>query len=376
MKKVLFGITGLTLGGAERVLVDISNALCHDYDITIFTLYAKGELETQLDENVKIKSLYKKSYAELSKLSKIISSLRLLILKKYIYKKYVKDDFDIEVAFLEGPITRLFSVKNSKTKKMVWIHNDISKVFGNGIKSVLKKLVDKNIYAKYNELIFVSKDNLNKFEDTYKKLKYINKKVIYNYIDAKKVILKSNEDVKTEFDKNMINFVEVARLVPQKAIDRIIKVHNRLVKEGFNNHRFYIIGDGPEKGKLTKMIKENKLENSFVLLGKKENPYPYMKEADYFCLLSEFEGYGMVLEEAKILNKAIIITDTAAREAVDNYKNKEIIGNSEKAIYEKIKEILKERKIVNKIENYDNKENLENLIELFEEVINNENCKK
>ena len=70
--------------------------------------------------------------------------------------------------------------------------------------------------------------------------------------------------------------------------------------------------------------KENKLENSFVLLGKKENPYPYMKEADYFCLLSEFEGYGMVLEEAKILNKAIIITDKAAREAVDNYKNKEI----------------------------------------------------
>ena len=124
------------------------------------------------------------------------------------------------------------------------------------------------------------------------------------------------------------------------------------------------------------MIKENKLENSFVLLGKKENPYPYIKDADYFCLLSEFEGYGMVLEEAKILNKAIIITDTAAREAVDNYKNKEIIENSEKAIYEKIKEILKERKIVNKIENYDNKENLESLIELFEEVIDNENCKK
>ena len=67
MKKILFGITSLTLGGAERVLVDIANKLCNEYDITIFTIYSGGELEKQLSEKVKLKSLYNKQYTELRK---------------------------------------------------------------------------------------------------------------------------------------------------------------------------------------------------------------------------------------------------------------------------------------------------------------------
>ena len=65
MKKILFGITSLTLGGAERVLVDIVNKLCNKYEITIFTIYAGGELEKQLLPQVKLKSLYDKRYDEL-----------------------------------------------------------------------------------------------------------------------------------------------------------------------------------------------------------------------------------------------------------------------------------------------------------------------
>ena len=65
MKKILFGITSLTLGGAERVLVDIANKLCNEYDITIFTIYSGGELEKQLSSKVKLKTLYNKQYSEL-----------------------------------------------------------------------------------------------------------------------------------------------------------------------------------------------------------------------------------------------------------------------------------------------------------------------
>ena len=67
MKKILFGITSLTLGGAERVLVDLANKLCEKYEITIFTIYAGGELEKQLSDKVKLKSLYNKQYKELRK---------------------------------------------------------------------------------------------------------------------------------------------------------------------------------------------------------------------------------------------------------------------------------------------------------------------
>lgn len=373
-KKLLFGITSLTLGGAERVLVDLVNALCDKYDITIFTIYSKGELEKQLSKSVKLKYLCDNSYAELSKIQKKLMSVKVLLLRKRIYKKYIKEDFDIEIAFLEGPITRLFSVKNIETRKIAWIHNDITKVFGKGLKSKLKKNLDKNVYSKYNTLVFVSKDNLKKFNEEYKDIrnKYlepIKKEVIYNYIDKDSIIKKANEEVNIEFNKDAINFVTVARLVEQKGIDRLIEVHKKLIENGLN-HNFYIIGDGPEKERLQELIEKYKIENTFKLLGKKENPYPYIKNADYFCLLSRFEGYGMVLEEAKILDKPIIITDTAAREAVEKYDNATILENTEEGIYRGLENIIlqdKETMKNNKKFEYDNKKIIEKIEKLLEE---------
>lgn len=377
MKKILFGITSLTLGGAERVLVDLANALCDKYEITIFTIYAKGELEKQLNNKIKLKSLYDEAYLELSPLKrKFVVPLEVLLLKKKIYKKYIKDNYDVEIAFLEGPITRLFSINNKNTKKIAWIHNDITKVFGNGLKSKLKKILDKRIYSKYDTIVFVSEDNLKKFNKEYKDIrnKYlepIKKEVIYNYIDKENIIKKAeekNDDI--VFNKDRINFVTVARLVEQKGIDRLIEIHSRLIKNGLK-HNFYIIGDGPEKEKLEILIKKQKIEETFKLLGKKENPYPYIKKADYFCLLSRFEGYGMVLEEAKILDKPIIITDTAAREAVENYENARIFKNTEDGIYNGLENIIlnnnKEKlKNDNKFE-YDNKNIIEKIERLMEE---------
>ena len=345
MKKLLFGITGLTLGGAERVLVDLANRLCDKYDITIFTIYAKGELEKQLSPKVKLKSLYDVRYDELSKKQKVLIPLKLYFNKKRVYKKKIKGDYDTEIAFLEGPVTRLFSVKNKNTRKIAWIHNDISLVFGTGIKAKIKKEADRKIYSKYDTLVFVSRDNMKKFREVYKDtvrneyLEPVKKEVIYNYIDSEKVIEKAGEKPEIIFDKSKLNFVTVARLVPQKAIDRLIRIHSKLIENNLE-HNFYVIGDGPEKERLENMIEEYNVSNTFHLLGKKENPYPYIKNADYFCLLSNFEGYGMVLEEAKILGKSIIITNTAAREAVEKYEDSVIIENNEEKIYEELKEII------------------------------------
>ena len=81
MKKILFGITGLTIGGAERVLVDLANKLSEKYDITIFTIYAGGELEKELEPNIKLKSLYNISYSELSTLKRRLIPLKILLLQ-------------------------------------------------------------------------------------------------------------------------------------------------------------------------------------------------------------------------------------------------------------------------------------------------------
>lgn len=367
MKKILFGITSLTLGGAERVLVDLANELCEKYDITIFTIYSNGELEKQLSKKVTLKTLYTKQYNELSSIQKRIVPLKVWLNKNKIYKNKIKDNYDVEIAFLEGPITRLFSAKNSETKKIAWIHNDISLVFGSGLKAKIKRKTDKKIYEQYEKLVFVSKDNKEKFEQIYKLQN--EKYVIYNYIDKDVVIKKAEKSENIPFDTNDFNIVTVARLVEQKAIDRLVKVHADLIKQEMN-HKIYVIGDGPEKERIENLIKENNVQDTFILLGSKENPYPYIKKADCFALLSNYEGYPMVLLEAQILEKFIIITNTAARETLQNYNNKLIVENNEKDIFRGLSEILKNKeKYINKNQNtnkYDNSE----IITKIENVIN------
>lgn len=376
MKKILFGITSLTIGGAERVLVDLSNKLQEkdDFEITIFTIYSKGEFEKSLNSNIKVISLYDKSYNELTKMQKILVPIKILFCKKSIYKKYIKGDYDTEIAFLEGPITRLFSIKNKNTKKIAWIHNDMSLVFGKGIKAKIKRKIDRKIYSKFSTLVFVSEDNRNRFEQIYpdlrnSELEKVHKRVVYNYIDKDLVLEKAKEKSEIGFNKNELNFVSVCRLVEQKAIERLIEVHKRLIDDKYM-HKFYIVGDGPSKEKLEAKIKEEGLEKTFILLGQKENPYPYIRQADYFCLLSYFEGYPMVVEEAKILNKEILITDTAAREVVKDYDKSSIFENTEEGIYKGLKKIIQNSKLKGKkieVVEYNNEKIIDKVIKLLGE---------
>lgn len=366
-KKVLFGITSLQLGGAERVLVDIVNKLQEEYDITLFSIYDNGELKKELSNNIKFKTLYECKYEDLNFFRKKWAPLRILLLSSLLYKKYIKKDYDIEVSFLEGPITRLFSKKNKNTKKITWIHNDIKRVFGNGIKATIKRYLDGRIYKRYDNLVFVSNDNMKSFKRIYQKIDDSKMRLIYNYINPDLVIEKSNKFIPTEFkDLEKVKFVSVCRLVEQKAVDRFIEIHSKLIKSGYI-HKVFIIGDGPQRDYLNELIKYEGVSDTFYLLGKKENPYPYIKYADYFCLLSYFEGYGMVLEEAKILNKNIIITDTAAREAVKDYRYTTILNNEKNAIYEGLLEVIKSNSDTSSraSEKYDNSNTLKQIKELL-----------
>ena len=356
-KRICLGITKLGIGGAERVLVDTANELIKDYDITIFTIYGGGELEKELNPNIKRISIYKKEKKN------IFIPIYVLFCGKFIYIRYLKGRFDIDIAFLEGPITRIFAYKGNH-KKIAWVHNDISKVFGKNYKSKIKKYIDKCFYKKYDRIIFVSEQNKKAFENVYGKIS--KRKIIYNYINKERVLSLAKE----RFDKPIKNsenakiFITVARLVKQKAIDRLIRVHKRLIGEGLN-HKIYVIGNGEEKSNLISLLKKLNVEKTFIFLGKIENPYPYIKQANYFALLSYFEGYGMVLEEAKILNKQILVTDTAAKEAVINYDKKIIIENNEDAIFDEMRNVLQGKYNFldkeNKNYDYDNKYLLEQI---------------
>lgn len=371
MDKIIFGITGLTIGGAERVLIDIANALVDKYDITIFTIYSKGKLEKELNSKVHLISLYDFEYSSMSKFKKIFVPLNIFINRRKIYKKYVdRNNYKAQIAFLEGAITRIFSIK-SKAKKIAWIHNDITRVFGESVKARIKKRLDKKIYEKYDMLVFVSRDNLKKFNDMYSDIKLPNEVVIHNYIDSRRILKLANlnKEPNQLMDKGTFNIVQISRLVEQKAIERLIEVHTKLIKEGYEHH-IYIIGDGPLKEKLEKQIIQNGVEKSFILLGAKQNPYPFMKNADAVSLFSYFEGYPMVIEEAKILRKYILTTDTAAREVLINYQNCMIVSNDEAGIENAIKTVIKDNINVSDKSNnyiYSNDETINKVVEIIEE---------
>ena len=331
MKKLVFGITSMNIGGAEKVLVDLINNLKIDYDITLFTIYKKGILLDEL-KDIKIIGLINKKYEDLSFITKKILGIS-FFLKPYlylIYSKYIKNKYDTEVAFLEGPITNLFSFK-SNANKIAWVHTDLSKHYKN-----INKY--KDYYNNYHKIIFVSNDALDGYNSVIKN--DIEKMVIHNYIDSSRVKHLARAYVVKNIDTKTISFLSVSRLVSAKALDRLASVSKKLIENNYN-HKIYVIGDGPEKENLEKLIDSLDLKDNFILLGEKENPYPYMKKANYLLIPSLYEGYPTVAIEGIILGCRIISTDTGAKEALKTYDNKLIVNNSLEGLYEGLKKEIK-----------------------------------
>lgn len=350
MKKIVFGITRLDIGGAEYTLVDVLNNLVKEYDITLFTIYGKGKLESRLDKKIKINNYTNKSYDELTILERKIIALRFKqkpCLKR-IYNKFIKDKFETEVAFLEGPITNLFSIK-STNKKIAWVHTDLSKHYASGYNKYA------NFYTNYDKIIFVSKESLEGFESIIKN--DVSKTVIHNYLDEKRIIENSNAfKVKEDID-----YLVIARLTEAKGLNRLIEVVNKLIKEKINI-KIHIIGDGEEKPKLITLINQYNLQDNIILLGSKENVYPYLKKCQTLLIPSLYEGYSLVAVEGMILSKRIISTDTGAKEVLNDYSNKVIVDNSFEGLYDELKKQIPTTKIKT---NY----KIENTIEKIKEIL-------
>lgn len=363
MKKIVFGITSLNTGGAERTLVDLVNALKNKYDITVLTLYGKGELEKEL-KDIKIHSLFSKSYQDYSKREKISISLKTSSTKfqKEMIQKYHLKEFDQVISFLEGPMTHLFS--NKELYPIAWIHTDMSIHEANGLKGKLKKRRNQKDYQNYKKLVFVNEKNKLAFQKVY----HLNipMEVIPNYIDEKRIEKLSKEKIREVFETP--SFLTVARLVYAKRIDRLVRAHARLIKDGLMHH-CYIVGDGEEREKIEKLIEEKGVSKTFHLLGRKENPYPYMVSCDYFLLPSFYEGAPITLYEAKLLKKFILITDNDSKEVVKDYSSKRIFENSEDGIYEGMKNILEELPKYHSSKNQS--QSLEPIISLLEATYEN-----
>lgn len=357
MKKILIGITHLEIGGAERVLVDLVNELSNSYDITLYLLYKGGSLESSLNENIKILYLFNKMNMNI--FDKLCFKFNMLVgNKKYFFKNIKLEEYDKTIAFLEGPITHIFSML--KSKKIAFVHTNLDKQY-NGLKRKIEIKRNKLSYKNYNDIVFVSNSTLDSFNKDYNI--NTNKHVIYNYANIENIINKSNAENITLSDN--FNFLCVCRVTESKGLMRLLDIHKKLFENNLT-HKIYVVGDGPQFNELQDKTKKLNCTDSFILLGKKENPYPYIKACDTFVLPSLYEGYGMVLVEAIILKKQILTTKTGAIEAVKDYPNAIISDNNFDSLYENMKNIIS-NKDLNCIQyNYTNEKILDDIKTLLD----------
>lgn len=196
--------------------------------------------------------------------------------------------------------------------------------------------------------------------------------VIYSIIDEDFIRVAADEPVADMPKKGGLNVVTVARLSPEKGVDRAIRVCQRLRGEGYDFY-WYVIGNGDIEEELQTLISQSKLEGRVVLCGARINPYPYIKQADIFVLPSRFESFGLVVVEAEILARPILLTNICGvKEQIISGKNGSVVGNTEEAIYEGLKWLLEHpearARYTRELQNYhvDNAPSLLALERLFE----------
>lgn len=309
MKRIFFFIESLSGGGAEKVLVTLLKYLDYNkYNVTLLTLVDVGVLKDEINlDNVCYRSIIKKSFSSIERLWNKVKYKLIYnyIPTKLLNKWIIPSGFDVYIAFIEGFSTKLISY--SKGKKVAWVHADLGKDPWTIEKHIFKNISDeKNVYNSYDKVISVSQ-SLESVMTNYYCLR--NVLTIYNPIDSNDIIKQSKERTGLDFPL-AFNIISVGRLVPQKGYDKLIPIIARLFSNGYNI-RLYILGEGPERCYLEKIIKEENVDNIVHLLGYQKNPYSIMKQMNLFVCSSRAEGYSLVIAEAIVLGLPVISMNCA-----------------------------------------------------------------
>ena len=337
-KNLLFVMNNLTCGGAEKSLISLLETIDYSlYNVDLFLFKHEGIFINKLPKEVCLlpepmnykyfDMPIKKSLMELIKKRDFKTSFYRMALGylaktenngaiieqriwKYMSKSIneINKEYDAAIGFQEkNPI--YFCVDKVKAKRKIgWIHTDYNKL---GIDFRKEKVYFGKldyIVTVSDELVNILKNNFPESEE-----KFI---CIHNIVSSKMIRKMSSEKVefKTEGDKS-ISLISVGRLAKEKGLDISLEAVDMLVKKGYDI-KWYIIGEGNVRKELERSIKERNLEERIILLGLKENPYPYIRQSDIYIQTSRYEGKSISIDEAKILAKPIVITNF---ETADNH---------------------------------------------------------
>lgn len=336
MQKVLFLIHDLGQGGAEKVLVNLVNNMDDSkFDITVMTLFDSGENRQFLGKNVKYKTWCKKMIPGNSHLMKLLSP-------KQLHKLIIKEHYDIEISYLEGPCARVISGCSDPTvKTVVWIHIEqhTAKRAAASFRNVAEA---KECYGRFDRIICVSQTVKQDFLQVLQIP--VPHEVLYNTNESNKIIRLSQEAVEPGMiNPDEIKLVGVGKLLKSKGFDRVARIVKRLKEQGYPVH-FYILGEGPERSSLQEYIQQNGLERSITLLGYQLNPYKYVAKCDLFICASFAEGFSTAATEALIVGTPVCTVEVSGMKEMLGEDNEYglVVENNEEALYQGVKRFFVE----------------------------------
>jgi len=397
LKKILIVSHALELGGAERSLIGLLDAIDKKkYKVDLFLLRHEGELLPFIPEGVNLlpempaytvlarpmiqtlkeghvvltaARMYGKIKASeyIKRHSHIESGVPLEYSHKYTYRFMPEiqpdQNYDLAISFLTPHY--IVTHKVCAKKKIAWIHTDYSKV-------QINKNSELKMWSAYDKIISISEDVTKSFVNKFPELEtkiYL----IENILPEDAIREQAKEfSVIDEMPRNgSIRFLSIGRYCFPKNFDNVPEICARLIECGLDV-MWYIVGFGPDEEKIRSKIEEFHMQQRVILLGKKENPYPYIKECDVYIQPSRYEGKSVTVREAQMLGKPVIITEySTAKSQLEDGVDGVIVPMDNKECVEKIIELLKDKRKVEKISkncverDYSNASEVERLYSIF-----------
>lgn len=385
-KNILFVIDSLNCAGAEKSLITLLSLIDYsNYEVDLQLFGYGGALEELVPKEVNLlKPLKYTEFTSLGIKGAFLDSVKRMNFKmlnsrikfskeirreKYsnaqkarIFWELVSDviennekEYDIAISYAQGVPTFYVSDKIKAKKKYAWVNVSYRL-------DPFEKRFQKKHYDRYNKIIAVSHSTRDILLETFPE--YNNKiEVIYDINDPNFICKMSNIGKSYGDEFNGIRILTIGRLAMQKGYDIALDTCKKLKESGFD-FRWYALGIGPLKEEIEKYIKENNLENHFKLLGVKSNPYPYIKDCDIYVQTSKFEGFGLAIAEARMLNKPVVTTrfDAVFNQMIHE-KNGLVVDMNSQGVYEGIVELINNDNLRRNIVEYLRQEKKGNLEE-------------
>lgn len=351
--KVLFRHRSMEMGGVEKVLLSMLNNLDREkFEMSVALNLNQGELRNSFPENIPVKTLAKgkEDFPKnkiLNKIAFVSRGLKLLLFRKFPFiadKLIIHNDADVEIATGYTMFSDVLNSSNKKSKKIGWFHSDITfPKLQPAVPLILKQI------PQFDYFIFGSQQTKDILLETYPNIQLPENKVVLNAIPIEELKTKAAEYI-PDFETEHPVFVTVGRLHSRKGHHKLMDAHSKLLKDGFL-HKIFVIGDGEEKESLENQARKLDVENTFKLLGSLLNPYPYVKNADFFIMPSESEGWPLIIADTLILQKPMISTNVGGiPEMIEHRKNGYLINYSTDEIYEAMKTFLTDKNLVAEIQ--------------------------